>query len=64
MYSYLVTSAILAVLLNVIFRWPRAPKIPTINAYPGDFTEKKAREAFLSDAKTLLAEGSRKVSST
>ncbi|KAI9039701.1 cytochrome P450 [Aspergillus affinis] len=47
-------------IFGLSFRWLRAPNLPTINAYPGDFTKKKAREEFLSDAQTLLAEGARK----
>lgn len=62
MYSYVVSTVILAILLNLTLRWLRAPNLPTINAYAGDFTKKKAREAFLSNAQALLAEGAQKVS--
>ena len=61
MYGYIVFTAILATILGLSPRWLRAPDLPTINVYPGDFTKKKAREEFLSNAQVLLAEGARKV---
>ncbi|KAH8432054.1 cytochrome P450 [Aspergillus melleus] len=60
MYGYIVFTAILATILGLSPRWLRAPDLPTINVYPGDFMKKKAREEFLSDAQALLAEGARK----
>lgn len=44
-------------LLVAAWRWLRVSEIPTINAYRGDFTLKRAHAEYLQNAKGLIAEG-------
>ncbi|WYZ42118.1 hypothetical protein EsH8_V_001013 [Colletotrichum jinshuiense] len=44
-------------LLVAAWRWLRVSEIPTINAYRGDFTLKRAHAQYLQNAKGLIAEG-------
>ncbi|KAE8150967.1 cytochrome P450 [Aspergillus avenaceus] len=45
------------VLLIPLALYCRSNPIPTVNAYPGDITQSKARAAFFSDARALLSQG-------
>ncbi|OJD30023.1 cytochrome p450 [Diplodia corticola] len=49
-----------ALFLVVSHRRLRAPKIPTINAYPGDWMLKKAHQRFEQNARALIREGTEK----
>lgn len=55
-------SALLGLFLVVFHQWPRAPKVPTINAYSGDWMLKKAHKRFEQDARALIREGTERVS--
>lgn len=61
---YLFPTALLGILVFVSLRQMSALTVPTVNSYPGDFARKRAHDAFTSNAKGLLEEGIKKVSST
>lgn len=63
-YYYLFLTALLGILVFVTLWRASALGVPTVNSYPGDFVGKRAHEAYTSNAKGLLEEGIRKVSST
>ena len=63
-YYSLFLTALLSILVFVTLWRASALGVPTVNSYPGDFVGKRAHEAYISNAKGLLEEAIRKVSST
>ncbi|KAE8376785.1 cytochrome P450 [Aspergillus bertholletiae] len=57
---YLLPTILFIPITLLVLRWVSTPKLPTVNSYPGDFSQRKARETFVSNAKSLLAEGFRR----
>ncbi|KAB2573632.1 Cytochrome P450 monooxygenase trt6 [Lasiodiplodia theobromae] len=53
-------SALAGLFLIIFHQWSRTPKIPTINAYPGDWMLKKAHKDFEQNARALIREGTEK----
>lgn len=60
--SHVLITALLGVLIVLVWQCTRKSTIPVINSYAGDMTLKKAHAEFMSNARGLVKEGIQKVS--
>jgi ABC-type sugar transport system permease subunit len=55
--GYMLPSAVLGLIVILIWRWSTKSTFPTVNSYSRDITLKRAHSEFMTNARGLIKEG-------